>query len=335
MKKILLGAFLLLVSATIISCNDSSITTNQTTEVNATTYQTTIDDTTTNLTEDDYDAYFPDYPDEDYFVYAEVVLYFTYDIPSEGFSDREMAKTFYETRNLMNFDLVNFDSEGNFDDYYLSSYTPYVSLVYKTKSGLFDDFYLLQTAFENNYVEMPTIILNTIGETFKLTLESDIDDLIEQTDKYFGTEITYDSISFEVIYTSNSWDNIEDYQGGGEIFKTYTEYLTDFPENNFDLTQSFFDNNVLIISSFGHSSSLQIGNVEDLFYLDETTLEIAISATATNQIMTGDYNPYMVVLSMDKSSLRENTIITIHKHTIYLSGYLYDKPFHNIYDDNN
>ncbi|MFW5794583.1 MAG: hypothetical protein ACOCV1_03760 [Bacillota bacterium] len=317
MKKILLIISISILSIIFFSCNNNAETTNQTTEANTTAIE--------------YDAIFPDYPDDDNFTYAEVTLYFTYDIPSDGFSDREATKAFYETKNLLYFDYANLDSNGNFDSFYLSSYTAFASLIYKSKRALFDDFNLLKNILEDGYISTPTISLYTTGESFQLTLESNINDLIEKTDKYFGTEITYDSIPFQVIHTSSEY--FEPYTFDEEIIETYSEYIINYPDNDFELNEDFFDTYALIRTGFGHSGSLQIGDISDLFYLDDTTLEIAVSATAVSQIMTEDFNPYMLVISMEKTYLRNDIEVITHLHINFLNGYLYDRPYHNSYDD--
>ncbi len=331
MKKLLLTIFFLFISLLFFGCdlNSRDITTDSESQVM----------TTTNYYLNLTGIRYPDYPVDESFFYAEVMIYFVYEDFSSSYYDLSRAREYYETNNQELFGQSGLEAGGNFDRYYLSTLSPFGSLTYVTKEGFIQDFDLIKNAYLNGYISSPNIYLNTVGEQIRINEETISTDIFALTEKYFFSEITYDSIDFEILKFSETIADYDLYDDlidlvGASVIDNYSEYLNIYPENDFSLEESFFDSKLLVYGRFGHSGSMVIEGVSDLFYLKENLLEISVDFSAISTMMTCDWQPYSFVISMDKTDYQTETEIIIHLHGFYLNGYLFDRPHHNIYDDN-
>ena len=264
-------------------------------------------------TEEIYDAIFPDYIvdgqyDESLFVYASVYIYLL-----DGGVDKSV---FIQESGL---------DHANYDDVFLSTYSNLIALTYKSKRDLFDDFSLIQNVYNNGEIERPIILLNTVQLTFEITESNTVKDLIDITDQYFGTEVIYNDIEYILI------DEIELEMLPTKAYESLEAYLIDYPDSDFEFVELDFESNVLLIISFGHSSSRTIEGLS-LFYTDETTLEAAIISSADSLEMTEDYRPYTFMVFISKDDYRESSNIITHFHTIFANGAYADRPFHNSID---
>lgn len=264
-------------------------------------------------TEEIYDAIFPDYIvdgqcDESLFIYAVVSIHLL---------DGGAEKSVYLNDSGL--------SDGNYDDVFLSTYTNLITLTYKSKRDLFDDFSLIQNVYNNGGIERPIISLNTVQLTFEITESNTVDDLIDVTDQYFGTEVIYNDIEYILV------DEIGLEMLPTKAYESLDEYLTDYPDNDFEFVEMDFQSHILLVISFGHSSSRMIEGLS-LFYIDETTLEAAIISTANSLTMTEDYRPYTYVVFISKDDYRDSSEIIIHFHTKFMNGSYADRPFHNSID---
>jgi|GEM_PF-4569943 len=325
MKKILWAMMLSFLSLALLACVSFAETIE--------TSDTSLDDmptnapTTENLSTDRlWHAIFPDYEgyDPEVFVYAGVTVYFTYDVPNDLHTNEE-KRTFYQTRNQEFFEISGL-SQGVFDDYYLSQYTPFVSLTYRTKTGFFEDFELLKQVLADGFISGPTIELNTVSDSFILSDQMTMDDLIDKTDRFFGTEIEYPTIDFEWI------DQTDNQIYANKAYTSHEVYLLDFPENPFELSTSFFEEDVLIVIGFGHSGSVNIQGIKGVFLIDDLHLQVAIDVSATSYIWTSDYWPQSYILAIDKDDYHEEMIVQAALHVYYLNGRNADRPYFNSID---
>jgi len=305
---------------------DSSITTTTSTQTEESTTTVIIDDIT-----------YPDYPDEANFFFAEVIIYFSYDAFSSYYPNN--AKEYYETNNQEFFNLSSFETEGNFDSYYLSSYSSFGSLIYKTKAGFLNDFDLIKNAYLDGYVISTYIKLNTVGEYLNINEDTVLEDITVLTEKYFNTGITYETLEFEILAVFNDFEAYDNFDElidgkGTYIIDDYNSYLEFYPDNILEIDEAFFETKILIYGRFGHSGSMLIEGVSGLFYLNENELEISVDFFAFSNLMTSDFRPYSFIISMDISDYIEDSNISIHLHGTFLNGYCYDRPHHNTYYDN-
>ncbi len=299
-------------------------------ETTTTTTTTTNITSTSELEDKPISITYPDYPNDDFFAYAYVHIWFNHSYPGYPQADREIIKDYYERENQEYFDLSNLSESGHFDNFYLSTYTPFTILTYKTKTGLFEDFQLLQTGLESNLFSQVTIELNTVGSSLQLTTQVSYEDLLYKTEKYFNTEIHYDSLNYEIIEESQ---NLLQLLGNQPlIISEYDQYTELIPSSFQWLTESFFENKALIYGYFGHSGSMNIQGVSDLFFNDENKLEVSVDFTASSNMMTCDYHPAYFLISVDKSIVSDNPDIVIRLHGTYANGYLFDRPRHNSID---
>ncbi len=331
MKKIILITSFLFMFLLFIGCNLNTSNISTTTPEN----QMTTTNYYLNLTGIRY----PDYPVDESFFYAEVMIYFVYEDFSSSYYDLSRAREYYETNNQELFGQSGLEAGGNFDRYYLSSLSPFGSLTYVTKEGFFQDFNLIKNAYLNGYIASPNVFLNTVGEQIRINEETTITNIFSLTEKFYLSELTYDSIDFEILKVSETIADYDLYDDlidlvGAYVIDNYSEYLNIYPENDFSLEESFFDSKLLVYGRFGHSGSMIIEGVSDLFYLKANLLEISVDFSAISTMMTCDWQPYSFVISMDKTDYQTETEIIIHLHGFYLNGYLFDRPHHNIYDDN-
>lgn len=288
---------------------------------------TTTEDSTTENTMIEIDPVYPLYEayNDENFTYADVRIMFSYDYPSD-LTTNEEKRAYFESKNQEFFENSGLD-QGQFDDVYLSSYTPFIGLTYRSKSDIIEDFDLIKQGFEAGFYGPPEIWLKTVGTNFRVDQSATLADMVQVADQYFGTEIEFDLIPFTLIANQAS---MTVYQS--KAYQSYQDYLLDFPSNPYEIDTTLFDTQVLIIASFGHSGSLTIEGIESVFYLDDQTLEVAIQATASSIIMTEDYNPRTLVLSIAQEDFVSGVNIRPHFHTFFRDGTYADRPYHNTVD---
>jgi hypothetical protein len=326
LKNKLLSVFLLAIFAMLlVGCDGGTTlgTTLPTTEEPSITSELT---TRENITIE-IDPVYPSYEayNEENFTYADVRIMFSYDYPSDLTTNQE-KRAYFESKNQEFYENSGLD-QGQFDDVYLSSYSPFIGLTYRSKRDIIEDFDLIKQGFEAGFYGPPEIWLKTVGTYFRVDQSSTLADMVQVADQYFGTEIEYDLIPFTLIANQAS---MSVYQS--KAYQSYQDYLLDFPSNLYEIEASLFDTQVLIIVSFGHSGSLTIEGIESVFYLDDETLEVAIQATASSIIMTEDYNPRTLVLSIAQEDFVSGVNIRPHFHTFFRDGTYADRPYHNSID---
>lgn len=290
---------------------------------------TTTEPITTNQTTTiGIDAVFPSYDDYDeaLFTYADVRIVFLYDYPT-GLTTREEKRAYFEAKNQTYFENSGLD-EAQFDDVSMSSYSSSVGLTYTSKRDLLEDFDMLKRGYDEGYYGPPQVFLKTIGSYYVIDDSSSLENMIEVTDQYFGTEITYESIPFTLLVNEASQNVV-----ASKAYETYQDYVADFPSDPYDIDTSLFDTRVLIIVSFGHSGSLSVEGIDAVFYLDDDTLEVAIQASAQSIVMTEDFNPRTMVLSIPEEDYVSGVTIRPHFHTFFADGTYADRPYHNTVDD--
>jgi len=325
-KKFLSVILLVLLTMVFVGCDDRASTLGTTLPTTEESSTTTNPSTSENMTIEINPVYpLYDKYNEDSFTYADVRIVFSYDYPSD-LTTREEKRAYFESKNQEFFENSGLD-QGQFEDVYLSSYTPFIGLTYGSKMNLIEDFDLLKQGFEAGFYGPPEVWLKTIGTYYRLDQSSSLADMIQVADQYFGTEIEFDLIPFTLIANQAS---MTVYQS--KAYQSYQDYLVDFPSNLYEIDESLFGTQVLIIASFGHSGSLTIEGIESVFYLDDETLEIAIQATASSIIMTEDYNPRTIVLSIGQEDFVSGVNIRPHFHTFFRDGTYADRPYHNTID---
>ncbi|QLY40904.1 hypothetical protein HF295_08560 [Hujiaoplasma nucleasis] len=331
-KKILLTLSLLILIFTLGACSnlDSESTTLSNTEGTTTeemAIMTSQTEETTVHIENQWNAYFPTYDnyDPEIFVYATVFIWFNYDTSEAGSTIAE-KKEFYETNNQEYYDELELENLSH-DDLFISMFSTLVMLTYRTKVALFNDFSDLQNIYQTGKTSQPLIELNTVMKSYFLTLEDTIDDLIELTDMYFNTEIIFDSISVTHV------DLLTGHGGQNNVIviDNYDDYLLSFPEDNYDLSASYFNDYDLVIMTSEQSSSVHIHEATDAYFINENTLEIVISATLS-LITTTDLVSSTIVVSLEKNTVGINTIIKPRFDFYYPNGAYADRPYHNTID---
>lgn len=309
-KKMALCTMFICLGILVIGCSDTTTSTSST--VFTSEIQTTLP--ITNLltkSNPDYDANFPMYSDcdEELFVYANVLI---------RLDNANKDKSEYLVESGLD--------QASYAEIYLSKYTNLIMLTYKSKEVLFDDFDLIQDVYNLGGISQPIIELKTVMKSFSISGSNTIEDLIEVTDQYFGTELIFNQLAYDMV------EEISLEMLPTAYYKTYDAYLEDYPENRFQIDQNKFETSVLLIISFGHSGSQHIDGLS-LFYIDDTTLEAAILATANSSNMTEDFRPYTFVVTIPKDDLREHTEIIAHFHNHFLDGTYADRPYHNSLDE--
>lgn len=258
-----------------------------------------------------WDAIIPSYSqfDQEIFEYANVYIYLL---------DDNQDKELYLNESGLD--------HANYDAVYLSTYTNLILLTYKSKVNLLNDFYLLQNIYLEGEIQRPMMNIKTIMKSFEMTATNTVDDLIEVTDQYFGTEIIYNTIGYDMV------EDIQLETLPTEFYLDYHTYLDDYSDNRFDLAESDFDEQVLLVASFGHSSSLTIQGFE-LFYIDGNQLELAVLGQAVSIQMAEDFRPYTVVMFIPADVYQVNSQLIMHFHTHFLDGTYADRPYHNTVDE--
>ena len=334
-KKLLIAISFIILAFTVNGClgveSATNLTTEGTTQEITTEEPTTEESTTeepTTYIEEQWDAYFPSYDnyDSEIFVYATVFIWFNYDTSSAG-NTIEEKREFYLTNNQAYYDELELGSLNN-DDIYMSIFSTLVILTYRTKVALFEDFSELQNIYATDKVFQPSIELNTVAKTYKLTLEDTIDDLIEITDQYFNTEITFASIPVTQLDIFAGDYNDE---SGILVIGSYDDYMLLFPENDYDLTELYFDDYDLIVITTSNSGSVHFGQVSDAYFFNEDTFEIVVTATSST-ITTTDLVATVIVLAIEKNVIGQSTNIRLHIDKYYPDGAYADRPFYNTVD---
>ena len=328
-------------TTTTIPTNNTSQTTNSSTIITTVnTSQTTNTTAESTLSDEFLDVFFPNYPEDSSFCYAEIILYFSYPNYSPGDPNYNDVRHYYVSKNIEFFTGSDLDILGNFGEYYLSSYASFALLIYQSKRAFLSDLDLLKKTLIEGYTIAISVDLNTVGYQIDITEDTTLADITKLTEKYFNTEIHYNSLDYTVLDVSHHYVehcSFDDYFyfNNTYIIDSYDLYLSTCSDNPLDIDEEFFIDKVLILIIFGHSASMTITGVTDLFYLDANTLEISIGFSALSKITTTDWQPTycQFVISMNRYDLLDNTISKIHLHGTYLNGYLYDRPFHNSIDD--
>ena len=281
-------------------------------------------------TSSEIDAIFPAYDtyDRENFLYADVRIVFAYDAPAIGMT-REEKKSYFEENNQAYFSNSGLEN-AQYDDVYLSMYTPFMGMSYGSKKAFLEDFDLIKQGYIDGYYGQVEVYLNTVGRQYYIDETSTLEDLISLTDLYFGTEITYDKLAYTLLANTLT-DELEE----NKVYEHMSDYLEDYPSNPYDVEASLFETQVLIVVAFGHSGSITVEGIEAVFYLDDNTLEVAIEASAGSTLMTTDFWPRSIVLSLSKDDYHSDVVISPHFHTFYSSGTYADRPYHNTVDQKN
>lgn len=284
--------------------------------------------TTTDIEDEEIEAIFPSYDgfDQEMFAYANVHIVFNYDVPS-NLTTMEEKRAYYSEKNQAYLEDSNLSS-GQYNDIYISLYTQTVSLSYQSKRMFLEDFDLIKQGFVEGYYHAPNLYLNTVGKNYQISESSTLSELISVTDQYFGTEITYDLIAYNLLVNEPAIPIINE----DKAYESYEAYLEDFSLNLYDIEEVLFDDYVLIVLNFGHSGSMRIQGIDQVFYMNDQTLQVAVKAEADSIIMTEDYLPRTIVITIPKDDYISQSTIQIDIHTKFLDGTYADRPFENTID---
>lgn len=313
MKKIILCFVLTMIALTIGACqnkNDEYISTQE----------------ISNTLNNQWQASFPDYADYDSqtFVYARVHAYFLYDTSDSG-NTREEKRAFYEQNNETYFNESGIN-DFLYDDIYISSYSPFFVLTYRSKANLFEDYSQLKDASLDGYISSPNIELNTVGVNFDLDATKTIDDLIDITDRYDGDENTLDLINFTQIASYDQFDHFTPNILRIHHLDGYLEYFSD---NEHQLDQLYFENNDLYLMRVFHPSSLYIEHVSNVTIINENKLVFIIEASAMSTIHTADVIEYYYLVELSKDVYEEGMELSSVYDVFYMDGAFADVPLYH------
>ncbi|MDD3129051.1 MAG: hypothetical protein PHF05_03570 [Candidatus Izemoplasmatales bacterium] len=325
MKKIII-TIILSFSIFLIGCESSSTTT---TDSLLSSTVTTKQDLNNFLISKNIS--YPDYDNNDFFYYSSVYIYLNY--PLEDFDSLEEKKTFFESENQRVLNESNIILNTSHDSLYVSSYSKLVILTYKNKEKFLLDFEVFTNALKDGFVTTINFNLNTIGEFFSLHSNSTIDDLLDVTEKYVGTEILYEKIDHTLLIASHEEKYFKDLST--YIIENYNDYLLLYPGNLVGLNEEFFTDNILIYCGFGHSGSLSLDGRTNLLRVDENKIAVEIHGTAISNTMTEDFNITTYLIQADRSIYHPQLGVEINININFLNGFNTDRPFYNSIDEKN
>ncbi|WP_025724722.1 hypothetical protein [Acholeplasma granularum] len=207
----------------------------------------------------------------------------------------------------------------------LKSYTSTNSIVitYKNKDNLVKDYPKIVESL--SYTPEIYLELYSLAEEIKVSDVLTKEELITITDKYDQTEIHFDLLDYEELYVSMD----ESYINGTLIIDSNEKLATLYEELPITIEPNFFDTKALIIVGGYRSGSLIVYGVDSVFYLNETTLEVAINGELASNVVTSDERYYTLILSVDQTILTPVNRVIQHFHITHLDGFRRDVPFHN------
>lgn len=274
--------------------------------------------------------------DEGLFVYSEVSIRPSYeDMPNPSAIDRPALKAYYDQKHQQFLNLTGLSTSTYHDEAFLSSYTAFIQLTYTDKEGLMNAFSLLHDIVKKDLGSV-TIQLCTIDETYEIRKDSTFWHFFELSSKYHGVTESMESIPFQVIeirrrdpysdvYPSEILPEIT--QHPGLIIRDFDTYLIYFPENHYQIQETFFESKVILYVSGIRSGSEMIVMVKGVQPFGNT-LEIVLDIEQQSIFITEDAITFKIVLSMDKDDLPNHvTGVAFFRHTNIMSGYLSEKPY--------
>jgi len=266
--------------------------------------------------------------DDQYYLYASVMIHTPYQYPFQDVVDRQAIKSFYEEHHHTYIQEHSLD-EWRYDEIYSSTYSSLIILSYTSKQSFFQDLGLMKALIDSSTTI--TIELNTVGETLQLYMDSSTDDILSKVDYYRDLQQTYLSVDFDVIDINANidGDSILDPLGYQTmmIIDSFRNYQNLFTDDRYDLKESYFDDQMLVVMASYRSSSQTIKSVSGLFEHDGV-VDFALHVEQISQMMTSDAIRYMVVISVEKENLDPSALIHPILHTHYLDGYLSEVPFY-------
>ncbi len=266
--------------------------------------------------------------DAAYFYYANVWIQTPYQYPSQDSIDRQAIKLFYEQHHL-EYIQNNAINQWRYHDIYTSSYSPLIILTYSSKQTFFQDFGLIKALLDPS--TSITFELHTIGESFVLTQDCLIDDVIIKADHYQNREQTHPNVDYQVMEIMLSIDEDSRYDELGYqnvlLLDSYAAYQHVFTDDRYHLAESFFEENMLILSVSYRSSSQLIKDVAGIYQRDGV-IDMALHVEQVSQWVTEDVIRYLVVASVKKEDIDPSSTLELVLHTHYLDGYLSEVPFY-------
>ncbi|MDD2574956.1 MAG: bacterial Ig-like domain-containing protein [Acholeplasmataceae bacterium] len=198
---------------------------------------------------------------------------------------------------------------------------------YINQKDLLNDYSKIMSSLD--YTNIIYLNLHTTGREININSSITKEDLIKEMNLYKDTALTYESLEFQTHYIT-----LEEMFINGSVIidsmETYKSLTTDFP---ITIEEDFFSNRSMIVVGGYRSGSLLIDSIESLFYLNDSTLEVALTSSAATPMFTDDLRYYTVVVSVEKAILNNINRIISHHHITFEDGSYSDKPFHNTVDD--
>lgn len=198
---------------------------------------------------------------------------------------------------------------------------------YNNVEDLLNDYSKIMRSLD--YTNTIYLNLHTTGREININQSVTKEDLIKEINHYKDTSINYDSLDFNTHYISM----VEMFINGSVVIdslEAYNSLIFDFP---ITIEENFFSDWSMIIVGGYRSVSLLLNKVDSLFYLNDSTLEVALDSSAASLTFTDDLSYYTVIISVKKSVLDNVDRIISHHHITFEDGSYSDRPFHNSVDD--
>ena len=262
-----------------------------------------------------------------YFQFAFVYIEGKYNVPNT--LTFEEKKTYIKNENQKLFDQSMLATEGHTSSYYVSNVTQLITLSYKTKENFLSDLELLKSMVPYALVD---IELHTVDDRFELNNDMTEETINDRVFFYQDYEDERESISFTVL------DLIEDYEEWNDdnyvlfpesgiynlFLSSYQEYLNYYPQNALMLTESDFDDHLLLLVK-GSKATEDIIKIKAVYVTD--SVELVIEVEAMSNLFPSVYNEYVALIKVLKNDVVGQTVLNPVFHTHYQSGYLAQVPF--------
>lgn len=262
-----------------------------------------------------------------YFQFAFVYIEGKYNVPNT--LTFEEKKTYIKNENQKIFDYSKLTTEGHTSSYYVFNVTQLITLSYKTKANFLSDLELLKSLVPYAVVQ---IELHTVDDRFELNNDMTEETINNKVFFYQDYEDERESISFTLL------DLIEDYEewnddnyvlfpesGINNLFlSSYQEYLTYYPQNALMLSESDFDDHLLLLVK-GSKATEDIIKIKAVYVTDSVEMVIEVEAMSNN--FPSVYNEYVALIKVLKNDVVGQTVLNPVFHTHYQSGYLAQVPF--------
>lgn len=262
-----------------------------------------------------------------YFQFAFVYIEGKYNVPNT--LTFEEKKTYIKNENQKIFDYSKLATEGHTSSYYVSNVTQLITLSYKTKANFLSDLELLKSLIPYALVD---IELHTIDDRFELNNDMTEETINDKVSFYQDYVDERESISFTVL------DLIEDYEEWNDnndvvfpesgiynlFLSSYQDYLTYYPQNALMLTESDFDDHLLLLVK-GSKATEDIIKIKAVYVTD--SVEMVIEVEAMSNLFPSVYNEYVALIKVLKNDVVGQTVLNPVFHTHYQSGYLAQVPF--------